>query len=236
MANSKISNLPAAITSSGADILPVVQSNVTKKVAVQDLQPQLLKSTATTGLMSIVGPGAGTTRVMTIPNANFTVARTDAAQSFTGDQTFSTGNLVIGTATKGIDFASSGGGVFNYYEEYTAPSTACTNALTVAVIWKATKKGNSVTLTLPPTQGVASAATYFAYGSLLPVRFRPAASLGFLCQIKDNDANVATAGLIMVLSTGEIRVYRDATAATNFTAGVNAGLGQSLGTAVSWTI
>lgn len=59
-------------------------------------------SNATTGVMQIVGPAASTTRVMTIPNANFTAARTDAAQSFTGNQTLSDGNLVIGTTGKGI--------------------------------------------------------------------------------------------------------------------------------------
>jgi hypothetical protein len=48
-----------------------------------------LLSNATTGVMQIVGPGAATTRVMTIPNANFTVARTDTGQTFTGLQTFS---------------------------------------------------------------------------------------------------------------------------------------------------
>jgi hypothetical protein len=48
-----------------------------------------LLSNATTGVMQIVGPGAGTTRVMTIPNANFTAARTDAGQTFTGNQQFS---------------------------------------------------------------------------------------------------------------------------------------------------
>jgi hypothetical protein len=48
-----------------------------------------LKSNATTGVMQIVGPAAASTRVMTIPDANFTVARTDTSQTFTGDQTFS---------------------------------------------------------------------------------------------------------------------------------------------------
>lgn len=48
-----------------------------------------LKSNATTGVMQIVGPTASTTRVMTIPDANFTAARTDTAQTFTGTQTFS---------------------------------------------------------------------------------------------------------------------------------------------------
>jgi hypothetical protein len=45
-----------------------------------------LKSNATTGILQVAGPGAGTTRVMTTPDANFTAARTDAGQTFTGDQ------------------------------------------------------------------------------------------------------------------------------------------------------
>lgn len=55
-----------------------------------------LLSNATTGVMQIVGPAASTTRVMTIPNANFTAARTDAAQTFTGDQTIN-GNILGGS-------------------------------------------------------------------------------------------------------------------------------------------
>lgn len=120
--------------------------------------------------------------------------------------------------------------------EYTAASTACTGAITTAVIWKATKAGHMVTLTLPSTVGVASAAAYFEYGVVLPTAFRPTASLGFACQIKDNDINVSVPGLLYIFTTGVIRVYRDMTAATNFTAGANAGLGQSLGTSVSWTV
>jgi hypothetical protein len=48
-----------------------------------------LKSNSTTGLMQITGPAAGQTRVVTIPDANATMARTDAAQTFAGVQTFS---------------------------------------------------------------------------------------------------------------------------------------------------
>ena len=55
-------------------------------------------SNATTGLMQITGPGTGTTRVMTIPDANFTAARTDAAQTFTGDQSI-TDKVYVGGAT-----------------------------------------------------------------------------------------------------------------------------------------
>jgi len=61
-----------------------------------------LKSNVTTGVMQIVGPAAAATRVMTIPDANFTAARTDAAQTFTGNQSvtgsvLATGSLVAAT-------------------------------------------------------------------------------------------------------------------------------------------
>lgn len=77
--------------------------------------------TAVGGLLQVVGPAAGTTRTMTVPDANFTAARTDAAQTFTGAQTFS-GNIGIGGATP----TTSGTGI-------TFPSTqsASTNANTL---------------------------------------------------------------------------------------------------------
>ncbi len=56
-----------------------------------------VKSNSTTGLLQVTGPAAGATRVMTTPDANFTAARTDAAQTFTGAQTF--GNIKVDTNT-----------------------------------------------------------------------------------------------------------------------------------------
>lgn len=56
-----------------------------------------LKSNATTGVMRIVGPAAGATRVMTIPDGDFSVARKDAANAFTGDQTFNNRVLIDDT-------------------------------------------------------------------------------------------------------------------------------------------
>lgn len=93
-----------------------------------------LKSNTTTGLMQVTGPAAGATRVMTIPDANFTVARTDAANSFTGDQTLSTGNLIQGTAAKGFNFnantpaAGMTTQLLNWYEEGTFTPTYTTSA------------------------------------------------------------------------------------------------------------
>jgi hypothetical protein len=91
MSNSKISALTAAtLPLDGTEVLPIVQSNATKKVTNNDLRPKQIQSNATSGVLQVAGPGAATTRVMTTPNANFTAARTDAAQTFTGNQTFDT--------------------------------------------------------------------------------------------------------------------------------------------------
>jgi hypothetical protein len=88
--------------------LPIVQSSATVKVATNDLTVRNVRANATTGILQVTGPTAATTRVMTVPDANFTAARTDAAQSFTGDQTLSTGNLVVSNG-KGIDFSATPG-------------------------------------------------------------------------------------------------------------------------------
>jgi len=110
MSNSKISALTSATTPlAGTEVLPIVQSSATVKVATNDLTVRNIRANATTGILQVTGPTAGTTRVATVPDANWTAARTDAAQSFTGDQTLSTGNLVIGTNGKGIDFSATPG-------------------------------------------------------------------------------------------------------------------------------
>lgn len=126
MADLKISQLTSAtLPLAGTEVLPIVQSSSTKKVATDDLTVKNVRSNATTGILQIAGPAAGTTRTMTTPNANFTAARTDAAQSFTGDQTLSTGNLIQGTAAKGVNFtantpaAGMTSQLLNWYEEGT---------------------------------------------------------------------------------------------------------------------
>lgn len=160
MADSKISALPAATTPlAGTEVLPIVQSSTTKQVANNDLRPKQIQSNATSGVLQIAGPASATTRVMTTPDANFSVARIDAAQSFTGDQTLSTGNLVIGTAGKGIDFSAdpSAAGMtselLDDYEEGTftatfTPSTSGTITLSGSYnTLSYTKVGRVVTVT-----------------------------------------------------------------------------------------
>ena len=54
--------------------------------------------------LTLAGTDATT---MTFPTTSATIARTDASNNFTGDQTLATGNLIIGTLTKGIKFANT---------------------------------------------------------------------------------------------------------------------------------
>jgi len=61
-----------------------------------------LKSPSTTGLAQLTGMAAGSTRVITVPDANATMARTDAAQTFAGTQTFSGVVNILGASTIGI--------------------------------------------------------------------------------------------------------------------------------------
>ena len=119
MADKKISALTGATTPlDGTEVLPIVQTGATVKVANNDLRPKQIQSNASSGVLQIAGPVAASTRVMTTPDANFTVARTDAAQSFTGDQTLTNGNLVVSSG-KGIDFsATSGSGTSELLADY----------------------------------------------------------------------------------------------------------------------
>jgi len=159
MANTKISALPLASTPlAGTEVLPIVQGGITEQVATNDLTVRNIRANSTTGILQVTGPTAATTRVMTVPDANFTAARTDAAQSFTGDQTLSTGNLVIGTSGKGIDFSATPGTgtseLLADYEEGTwtpvlARSTGgAITATTSDLTAKYTKVGNLVTVSL----------------------------------------------------------------------------------------
>lgn len=108
MADTKISALPAATTPlAGTEVLPLVQSGATVKVANNDLRPKQIQSNATSGVLQVTGPAAGATRTMTVPDANFTAARTDAANSFTGDQTLTNGNLRVGTSNANGDLANT---------------------------------------------------------------------------------------------------------------------------------
>ena len=169
MTNKVITALTSATTLAGTEVLPIVQSGATVKIASDDLTVKNIRSNATSGILQITGPAAASTRVVTVPNADWTAARTDAAQSFTGDQTLATGNLIQGTAAKGIDFtantpaAGMTSQLLNWYEEGTwTPTDQSGGGLSFTVSDnKYTRIGRQVTcmalITYPTTADANSA-------------------------------------------------------------------------------
>jgi hypothetical protein len=219
MANTKISALTSATTPlAGTEVLPIVQSSATVKVATNDLTVRNVRANATTGILQVTGPAAASTRVMTVPDANFTAARTDAAQSFTGDQTLSTGNLIIGTSGKGIDFsATSGTGTSELladYEEgtWTPTITAAAGAGYTTAVYAAryTKVGRLVTVTLNVQVTVAGTASGVMNISGLPftavANVNPVGScyefLSGAAYLVRGDASAATATITTTLGGG----------------------------------
>lgn len=98
MADKKISALTgAALPLAGTEVLPIVQSGSTVKVASNDLTTRNFRAAATTGILQVSGPTNGATRTMTVPDANFSAARTDAGQSFSGTNGFSDVTIFSGS-------------------------------------------------------------------------------------------------------------------------------------------
>lgn len=105
-----------------------------------------VKSNATTGVLQVVGPATAATRVMTTPDANFTVARTDAGQTFTGVNTFTSPKIIT-------DISDTNG---NELLKVTATASAV-NEITVAnaatgnnPVLSATGSDTNIGLTLTP--------------------------------------------------------------------------------------
>ena len=121
--------------------------------------------------------------------------------------------LTIGTGgVNGIAFASTqvpsaDPNTLDDYVEYTAPSTACTGALTISVSYKAVKIGRLVTLTLPVTIGTTSASGSFSYGNVLPTALRPTDNQGGGTLV--SELNVTYVGQFSVSTAGVITIYRN---------------------------
>jgi hypothetical protein len=231
MADAKISALTGASTPlAGTEVLPIVQGGSTVKVANNDLRPKQIQSNATSGVLQVAGPAAASTRVMTTPDANFTAARTDAAQSFTGDQTLSTGNLVIGTSGKGIDFsATPGTGTSELLADYEEGSWTPTliasggGASTTQFTGRYTKIGNVVYFNAYMND---DASNNFGSGSLsfggLPYTCGSAAAqrgvVGILTRYITKPATSTQLLGVVDLSTTNISLFWNGTDGNNFTA------------------
>jgi hypothetical protein len=151
--------------------------------------------------------------------------------NLTAGRTQTSNGIVQGTAGTGYNFTANTAAtgmtsqLLNWYEEITSASSACTGAITTAAIWKATRVGNLVTLSLPSTLGTASTDTNFVFGTVLPATFRPSSSQRSLCITIDANSLLSTPGFILIDATsGSITVYKDMLGTSNFTVGTNAGL------------
>jgi hypothetical protein len=118
---------------------------------------------------------AGTdTTTMTFPATSATIARTDAAQTFTGNQTFS--GAIIGTVQ-----SLSGAGAVNITTLTTAfTSTATGNALTLAdgvagqlktIVYVAEAAGGDTGVLTPTNLGSATTITFNAVGDSVTLQF-----------------------------------------------------------------
>jgi hypothetical protein len=118
---------------------------------------------------------AGTdTTTMTFPATSATIARTDAAQTFTGNQTFS--GAIIGAVQ-----ALSGPGAVNVTQLTTAfTSTATGNALTLAdgvagqiktIVYVAEAAGGDTGVLTPANLGSATTITFNAVGDSVTLQF-----------------------------------------------------------------
>jgi hypothetical protein len=109
-------------------------------------------------------------------------------------------------------------------EEYISASTACTGALTDAVVWTIQKQGREVILKIPVVTGTASNVTAFTYGLTIPAKYRPTASVFQSAATIVNGTGQAVPGWIEVASSGVISVYRDGTIALGWGTAANTGL------------
>ena len=118
--------------------------------------------------------------------------------------------------------------------EYTAASTACTGALTNAVVWKAVKIGRVVTLTLPNVLGTTTNLATIEFGVDLPAPFRPLVTQYFVSlSVVVNNVAIATPGMVGVNTSGHILCYRDGVASTGWGTAANTGI---IDTSVSWVV
>jgi hypothetical protein len=229
MADSKISALPASTTPlAGTEVLPIVQSSATVKVAVSDLTAgrsisvsgltntgltaskpvftdasKVLTSTGVvpvanggtnasaasiTAFNNITGYTAAGATGTTSTNLVFSTSPSITTPTLVGDVTASTGNLVIGTSGKGIDFsitshpAGMTSELFADYEEGTFTPTDNSGAsLSFTQTGQATyvKSGKQVTCTMDVTYPV-TASTAFAS---IAFPFATATSSSFVGQI-----------------------------------------------------
>ena len=213
MADKKISALTAASTPlAGTEVLPIVQSGATVKVAVSDLTAgrAMAASSLTTASVQATNSGGltlknsgGTTQILLGAGGGDNITLSVA--------TSVTDNLIQGTAAKGFNFTAntSAAGMtsqlLNYYEEgtWTATLTGCTTSPTVTAT--ATRVGRVVTINIPGLSGTSNSTSKSITG--MPAQYRPAGQQrGFYAQVSDNGLP-SVVGSVFVEASGTVLVF-----------------------------
>jgi|LakMenEpi03Aug12_release.lakeMendotaPanAssembly.Ray.scaffolds.fasta_scaffold374178_2 hypothetical protein len=171
MANSKISALPAASTPlAGTELVPVVQGGITEQVSVANLTAgravaaqklTLSYTSASVDAITMANSAAGGktwySGVGTGSGAgdygfyNATDVVVSLVLKAAGDVSVNTGNLVIGTSGKGIDFSAAGGDVLTIYDEGTWTPTFTNCGVASASVAKYTRIGRCVSIQMVMT-------------------------------------------------------------------------------------
>lgn len=199
-----ISQLPAAVAATAADEVPIVQGGITKKLTnallftnATFVAPTLGVAVATSvNKVAITAPATSATltiangktltannsvilagtdnTTMTFPSTSASIARTDAAQTFTGNQTFS------GPVIEAVQ-ALSGPGAINITQPVTKfSSTAAGNALTLAngvegqlktIVYVAETAGGDTGVLTPANLGAGTTITFNAVGDACTLQF-----------------------------------------------------------------
>jgi hypothetical protein len=213
MADKKISALTAASTPlAGTEVLPIVQSGATVKVAVSDLTAgrAMAASSLTTASVQATNSGGltlknsgGTTQILLGAGGGDNITLSVA--------TSVTDNLIQGTAAKGFNFtantpaAGMTSQLLNYYEEgtWTATLTGCTTSPTVTAT--ATRVGRVVTINIPSLSGTSNSTSKSITG--MPAQYRPSnQQRGFVNLISDN-GGANTPASLFVEAAGTINLF-----------------------------
>lgn len=166
-------------------------------------------------------------------NVNGRVGGTIQSNTFIGNRA----QVVLqGTDALNTGFNQTLGRYWESGDSYTAPSTACTGAITTSVVWSLTKYNRTVRVSLPSIAATATAATNFVFGAVLPAAYRPAADLRIPIIVRDNGATPNQQGMVIVTAaSGAMTVFKDIAATATFSTTAN-GEGLPGTTEISWTI
>ena len=154
--------------------------------------------------------------------------------------TIGVGNATPSASGAGITFpatqsASADANTLDDYQEYSAPSTACTGALTNSISYRITKIGRVVNLFIPAILGTPTNVTSIVLGFTIPVAFRPLSlTSSSSASILINAAGAATPGMVYTTAAGIISIFRDSSGSLGWGTAANSGLNTDF--SMSWII